>query len=212
MGLPYSWQQTGHGSTFEPGDIGLDIVELGGGKITSPVDQLAYIVSAERPGRKIRFTLHNASTDRHQTYQVETARGPVAAGEGRRRFVSVLTGPYNEGDYTYFGTIFDRGAERVYGASAILPPPFPLWKAYGGHRARSARWHYYLGKKSKIGSGAVSARAFLWLWCSLISGKSLPEGVQFWHQGTCGRCGRSLTDPESITRGLGPICAGKAAN
>lgn len=198
MNPSYSEQQTGHGSTFEPGDIGLDTVELGGGKIQSSADQLAYIVSAVRPGRKIRFTLHNTRTDKHLTYQVETARGPVAAGEGRRRFVSVLTGPDNEGSYAYLGTIFDR----VEGKS---------WKAYKGHRERLTRWHYYLGKKSSIGAEAVSARAWLWLWCSLIVGKVFPEGVQFWHEGRCGRCGRTLTDPESISRGLGPICAGKGA-
>lgn len=27
------------------------------------------------------------------------------------------------------------------------------------------------------------------------------------HSGRCGRCGRELTDPESIKRGLGPTCA-----
>lgn len=171
-------------------------VERKGGKIQSPADQLAYIVSAVRPGRKIRFTLHNTRTNKHLTYQVETARGPVAAGEGRRRFVSVLTGSDNEGSYTYLGTIFDR----VEGKS---------WKAYGGHRVRLTRWHYYLGKKSTIGAEAVSARAWLWLWCLLVAGRALPVNAQFWHEGRCGRCGRTLTDPESCVRGLGPICAGK---
>jgi hypothetical protein len=33
--------------------------------------------------------------------------------------------------------------------------------------------------------------------------------VEFWHQGNCSRCGHPLTDPESIARGLGPICATK---
>lgn len=27
--------------------------------------------------------------------------------------------------------------------------------------------------------------------------------------GSCGHCGRTLTNPESIERGIGPICAGK---
>lgn len=71
-------------------------------------------------------------------------------------------------------------------------------------------WHYWHGKKSSVGVGAaVSAEAFVWLWCHLIAVKAFPEGVQLWHEGRCGRCGRTLTDPESCARGLGPICAGK---
>lgn len=33
------------------------------------------------------------------------------------------------------------------------------------------------------------------------------EHVEFFHEGKCGRCGRALTDPESIERGIGPECA-----
>ena len=30
--------------------------------------------------------------------------------------------------------------------------------------------------------------------------------VEFFHIGRCGKCGRQLTDPESIKRGIGPEC------
>jgi len=30
---------------------------------------------------------------------------------------------------------------------------------------------------------------------------------EIWHEGICGKCGRPLTVPESIERGLGPVCA-----
>ena len=33
-------------------------------------------------------------------------------------------------------------------------------------------------------------------------------GVEFWHEGACCKCGRTLTNPESIARGIGPHCAG----
>jgi len=33
--------------------------------------------------------------------------------------------------------------------------------------------------------------------------------VEFWHAGRCSKCGRLLTDPASISRGLGPTCASK---
>jgi hypothetical protein len=38
-------------------------------------------------------------------------------------------------------------------------------------------------------------------------GRDLPENIEFYHLGRCGRCGRKLTDPESINRGLGPKCS-----
>lgn len=39
-------------------------------------------------------------------------------------------------------------------------------------------------------------------------GKDVPERIQ--HPGTCMICGRELTDPESIDRGIGPDCYGSA--
>lgn len=36
---------------------------------------------------------------------------------------------------------------------------------------------------------------------------NLPDGYTIQHHGNCCRCGRVLTDPESIDRGIGPICA-----
>lgn len=63
------------------------------------------------------------------------------------------------------------------------------------------------GKKSRIAPDAPSARAFAWLWRNLGD----TERVTVLHSGCCSRCGRELTTPESIRRGLGPVCAGKAA-
>ena len=45
----------------------------------------------------------------------------------------------------------------------------------------------------------------------LIPGVETPQApntITFYHHGKCGRCGRPLTTPESIKRGLGPYCAG----
>jgi len=36
-----------------------------------------------------------------------------------------------------------------------------------------------------------------------------PEQVEVLHDGTCGRCGRTLTHPDSIKSGIGPVCAGR---
>lgn len=47
-------------------------------------------------------------------------------------------------------------------------------------------------------------RHFLYL---LREGKTIPEGYGIHHEGKCLRCGRKLTTPESVERGLGPECA-----
>jgi hypothetical protein len=61
--------------------------------------------------------------------------------------------------------------------------------------------------KSRIGATAPSARAWSWFWPRLVLG-NLPSSLEVWHEGRCGRCGRALTVPESIERGIGPECAG----
>ena len=42
-----------------------------------------------------------------------------------------------------------------------------------------------------------------------LAAGNLPEQLEIWHEGRCGLCGRKLTVPESIERGIGPECASK---
>lgn len=97
------------------------------------------------------------------------------------RFVGVLTGPQNDADYCYLGHY------------------------YADDRDDGAFRH---GVKSKISADAPSAIAWTWFDAHLRSGR-IPEALEVWHSGKCGRCNRTLTTPESIARGLGPECAGK---
>jgi hypothetical protein len=65
---------------------------------------------------------------------------------------------------------------------------------------------YKHGRKSRVSPDAPSAKGFAWAW-SFISKGELPPACEVWHEGRCGKCGRALTDPESIKTGLGPVCA-----
>jgi hypothetical protein len=49
------------------------------------------------------------------------------------------------------------------------------------------------------------AKAFSFAFAWLLNGR-IPEGLEIRHEGSCGRCGRQLTHPESIDRGFGPEC------
>lgn len=48
-------------------------------------------------------------------------------------------------------------------------------------------------------------RAFQYMWQRLVRDQIAPK-LEIWHEGRCGRCGRTLTVPESIERGFGPEC------
>ena len=69
---------------------------------------------------------------------------------------------------------------------------------------------FVVTKKSRISPDAPSARAFAWFFARAQAGRDLC-GVEVWHEGRCGACGRALTVPESIETGLGPVCAGRMA-
>lgn len=62
---------------------------------------------------------------------------------------------------------------------------------------------------SALPSDAEQFRGFGWFWTVVREGddRKLNEQAEVWHEGRCGACGRRLTLPESIRRGLGPDCA-----
>lgn len=91
-------------------------------------------------------------------------------------FVGLLTGPNNESDYTYLG---------------IYNPE--------NHQVR-------LTAKSKYTEETQPVKVIRWAIKQIAEGKELPEGYSVKHEGKCCRCGRTLTDPISIDRGVGPEC------
>lgn len=66
---------------------------------------------------------------------------------------------------------------------------------------------FALTAKSCAGPDALSVKAFAYVHGRLTVGQPLAATVEVWHEGRCGRCGRLLTVPESIERGIGPECA-----
>lgn len=68
--------------------------------------------------------------------------------------------------------------------------------------------NFSITKKSRCSKDAASFKAFNWAWEN-IRNLSIPETLEVWHEGRCGKCGRKLTEPESIACGLGPICRTK---
>jgi hypothetical protein len=105
-----------------------------------------------------------------------------AAPEGDALFVGLLSGPDNTADYKYMG----RVSRDIFWAGRKIPRPHD------------------------IGRDAPSSKAFAWAWQNLVRG-ILPDMLEIWHEGRCGRCARKLTVPASIASGFGPECMGKLA-
>jgi hypothetical protein len=61
------------------------------------------------------------------------------------------------------------------------------------------------GKKSRVGCDAVAVRVITKM-VDIIARGEEPQNATIYHEGRCGKCYRTLTDPESILIGLGPKC------
>lgn len=109
-------------------------------------------------------------------YPCRACNATGVAEASDRLFLAVLTGSDNVRDFSYLGS--------------IITTPHP---------------RYEHGRKSRISPDAPSAKAAAWYLSRLFGGGDLST-VEVWHDGSCGRCGRDLTDPLSVSRGIGPEC------
>jgi len=64
---------------------------------------------------------------------------------------------------------------------------------------------YKHGKKSKLIKDSQSVKVCEFM-LNRIKTDNLPDFLEVWHEGNCGKCGRRLTVPSSIENGLGPEC------
>ena len=68
------------------------------------------------------------------------------------------------------------------------------------------KMEFKLTPKSKLPRESKPVAAFDFL-LKCLAKNTLPPSFEVWHAGKCGRCGRKLTVPESVERGIGPDCA-----
>lgn len=91
-------------------------------------------------------------------------------------FVNLLVGPDNTKDYRFIGVYFSDD-KRFYVTRQYRSVDTHSWPTY----LRMAK-HFF----------------------QVLDDPS--DEFTVYHSGKCGRCGRKLTTPESISRGLGPEC------
>lgn len=147
---------------------------------------LSHAVLAFLLGGKALVTLLNRNTEGRFTYRI---KAPGKTAEERREseilFVHVLTGPENgeyapfeNGSYTYIGLIIRKTGQFVLTKGSKLPMSNP--------RVAGFDWLMRQARKGTL--------------------DRFPH-VEVRHHNQCGACARTLTVPESIDTGLGPICA-----
>ena len=135
------------------------------------------------------FTLRSLKTGLHYPDKVMVKKVDVkerarreAAGEAVEDsfityFVSLLRGPDNTADYAYLGVLRRPG-------------------------------RFFTTPRSRVKHHPSSHQALVWFLAAMRERRSGVLGalVEFWHTGRCGCCGRLLTVPESVARGVGPEC------
>lgn len=131
---------------------------------------------------KAIVSLRSLKTDKRYTFKVVAKKGATGV-----HFVHLLRGPSNEGDFRFLGTVVNRQ-------------------------------HYMHSDRSEAHPESPSALGFAWMLRHLVGrarnaagrscgGPKVPEALELWHEGRCGRCGRRLTRVESIKSGMGVECA-----
>ncbi len=113
----------------------------------------------------------------HYTYKVTHKEAKAPFAEAW--FVSMLTGPDNTKDYTYLGML-----DKTFGSVRLTQKSFLPEKAVPIVLLRRVLDNIWNNTQVEI------AR----------------HGFSLHHEGHCGRCGRLLTVPESVSRGIGPEC------
>jgi len=133
-------------------------------------------------GGNATFTLRNTTTKNRYTYKVRKPRKRITDEDGNNK---MEVQDYYE---VFVLRLSDNAANSSY--------------AKLGEIIRDDEGDLFWNTSEKC----VATKGFTWLWKQIQAKKELPDHAEVWHEGTCGRCGRKLTVPESIADGIGPKC------
>jgi len=159
--------------------------------VADPADHTAHAMRGQLEDRAdiVKFleagnaTVTIVSKKSGTRYTFKFSRPKVEANRSRPIWVSILSGQNNDSDYTFAGTIW----------------------------INAMGYAFHLGRESTIKATAPSMLLLSWFLKHLNAGSdaALTRQAEFWHEGRCGRCGRTLTVPGSIASGFGPECITK---
>lgn len=141
------------------------------------------------------FTVENRETGEFRTFKLETRTFPPRHENEEpkdMRVVSYLRGPSNSSDFEAFAFVF--------GGEGDTRPTISVWKS----------------KRSTVPGEKSECEKFAFLLSLVLWGPPRPvkwDGNYDIHEPIpCARCGEMLTVPDSIRRGIGPVCAKREAS
>lgn len=156
------------------------VVEQMSGRFTDSREALHYILA----GNAV-FTLRSVSTQKRYTYRVQKVDDPKRPDT---YFIKLLVGPDNNHSFAYMGMLYPKRK---------------------GIKVESTKKSLLSVSKSELMSLAPSFKALDFAVNWMLVHPTITPKIEVWHSGRCGRCGRTLTVPESVQAGIGPECAGK---
>lgn len=130
-----------------------------------------------------KYTIQNRATGEHRTFYVRTQKADAKFAPGAR-VAALLTGSDNDSDSSYqgFGFVNNDGIR--------------VWSSKRGTVAgKKSSWEWYAEM----------------LWSLAVDGgaSEFAEKYSLLMEGRCVKCNRTLTEPESIRTGIGPVCDGR---
>jgi hypothetical protein len=147
------------------------------------------------------------NTENMTMMETAKAKAFVTAGNATFTLLSVATGVR----YTYKVKMAKpneeyKNSDPLFFVSLLTGPDNTSDYTYVG---KVQRGKFSLTKGSKMTAESLPVKAFAWTLERMMNGTLSADKVQVFHLNHCGRCGRDLTTPESVTLGIGPECASK---
>lgn len=130
------------------------------------------------------FTITNPEGD-HRTFKINTIQNGDLKGKRR---ISLLTGPDNENHYRGFGFVDDE--------------TIVVW------RKKRDKTHIWYAKLVEAAHKQLQTRYDSEEEVLDMDFEFKGRTYILQHSKRCLKCNRTLTDPESLKRGIGPRCAG----
>jgi hypothetical protein len=132
------------------------------------------------------YTLKNTATGDYRTFKISTQKEDSKFAPGSR-VIGVLAGPDNTSDYQSFGFVTEVGIQ-VWKTKTVRGGCSPF-REFGEYS--SYEWFAQM------------------LWEAVVTDSTQMAGYEVLLEKKCLICNRSLTTPESIELGIGPVCAAK---
>jgi hypothetical protein len=163
-------------------------------------DYKALIKGYENETEKLRQGIENESQEKikesEQTFEAEkfifagNATFTLESTKTGNRYTYKMTKCKDKKDLYFVGLLYGTDNEKDYKYIGVVDK--------GNFRTTA---------NSKVKKDTTSVKAFAFFIAKLDKLNKI-EGLNIYHEGTCGHCGRKLTTPESIKTGFGPVCMG----